>query len=169
MPWVAGDSIRHRVPTYGGGFHLFARQEGQKGGAVSRLWHNAIPQINVSSFAQCVVIWIFGTAHFPLSLQGSIVRCSSGQFHHVGSSAVTSRLLVLASALAGSFSRLRFPRRLVGYFSGHRFSWCLTSGCRGFAGAIARCLICFFVASYRPRPLEWGLSCGFSDRFPRMG
>jgi hypothetical protein len=32
---------------------------------------------------------------------------------------LTSRLLVLASALAGSFSRrLRFPRRLVGYFTG---------------------------------------------------
>jgi hypothetical protein len=53
---------------------MFARQKGQRGGAVSRLWHNATPQINVSSFAQCVVIWIFGTAHFPLSLQGSIVR-----------------------------------------------------------------------------------------------
>jgi hypothetical protein len=29
---------------------------------------------------------------------------------------------VLASALAGSFWRLRFPRRLVGYFPDHRFS-----------------------------------------------
>jgi hypothetical protein len=55
---------------HGGGFHLFARQEGQRGGAVSHLWHNVIPQIDVSAFAQCVVIWIFGTAHFPLSLQG---------------------------------------------------------------------------------------------------
>jgi hypothetical protein len=102
------------------GFHLYTAGGSKRRGCEP--WHDDIPQINVSSFAQCVVIWVLvhPISHLVFTVQ---------LFDHLPDSSImlvhlllTCRLLVLASALAGSFSRLRFPRRLVGYFPGHRFS-----------------------------------------------
>jgi hypothetical protein len=81
--------------------HLFARQEGQIGGTGSRLRRNDIPRISAASFAECVVIWDFGRAHFPLSAQGVVVRLASEQFHHM-----LVRLLLISRLLVQALTHL---------------------------------------------------------------
>jgi hypothetical protein len=81
--------------------HLFAREEGQIGGAGSRLRRNDIPRISAASFAECVVIWDFGRAHFPLNAQGAVVRLASGQVHHM-----LVRLLLIGRLLVQALTHL---------------------------------------------------------------
>jgi hypothetical protein len=102
---------------------------------------NDIPRISAASFAECVVSWDFGRAHFP----GAVVRLASGQFHHMlVRLLLISRLLVqtLTYLWVHSLARSQISpsfRRLVPWSTPglvHGFSCCLISGSHGFAGAL---------------------------------
>jgi hypothetical protein len=105
---------------------------------------NDIPRISAASFAECVVSWDFGRAHFP----GAVVRLASGQFHHM-----LIRLLLIVGAsvdsplgsLAGSLSD--FPvissaSSLVDAWAGPRILMLSHQWVPWICRCIVRCLIC---------------------------
>jgi hypothetical protein len=111
-----------------------------------------IPRISAASFAECVVIWDFGRAHFLLNVQGAVVRLASGQFHHMlVCLLLISRLLVQALThlwvhlLARSQifpSSRRLVPRLTHLWAGPRILMLSHQWVPWICRCIVRCLIC---------------------------
>jgi hypothetical protein len=133
---------------------------------------NDIPRISASSFAECVVIWDFGRAHFPLNVQGAVVRLASGQFHHMlVRLLLISRLLVqaLAHLWVHSLARSQISpssRRLVPPVDAS-VGWSTDSHAVSSVGPVdlpVHCSLPYLL--FGPRVLQWGVS---SPTFPPVG
>jgi hypothetical protein len=125
-----------------------------------------IPRISAASFAECVVIWDFGRAHFPLNVQGAVVvRLASGQFHHMlVRLLLISRLLVQALTHLWVLSLARFQifqssRRLVPrlthLWAGPRILMLSVSSV-GPVDLPVHCSLPYLL--FGPRVLQWGIS-----------